>query len=71
MEDVKALPILIYSKLNRPKVVENHIHRPHLIAKLDHRLNRPVRRYLIYLGEEYRTIDNVQLLPVAALFRAK
>ena len=42
MEDVKALPILIYSKLNRPKLVENHIDRPHLIAKLDHRLQRPL-----------------------------
>ena len=39
---MEALPTLIYSKLNRPKVVENHIHRPHLIAKLDHRLQRPL-----------------------------
>ena len=43
----------------------------HNLAQFNDRLNRPVRRYLIYLGEEYRTIDNVQLLPVAALFRGK
>jgi predicted AAA+ superfamily ATPase len=34
-------------------------------------LDRPVRRYLVYLGEEYRTIDNVKLLPAAALFRGQ
>lgn len=43
----------------------------HCLAKFSDRLNRPVRRYLVYLGEEYKTIDNVQLLPVAALFRGK
>ncbi|MBW1896695.1 MAG: ATP-binding protein [Deltaproteobacteria bacterium] len=41
------------------------------LAQFSDRLNRPVRRYLVYLGEEYRTIDNVQLLPVAALFRGQ
>jgi predicted AAA+ superfamily ATPase len=35
------------------------------------RLNRPVRRYLIYLGEEYRMMDNIELLPAAALFRGQ
>jgi predicted AAA+ superfamily ATPase len=35
------------------------------------RLNRPVRRYLIYLGEEYRMMDNIKLLPAAALFRGQ
>jgi len=35
------------------------------------RLDRPVRRYLVYLGEEYRTIGNVRLLPAAALFRGQ
>jgi hypothetical protein len=43
----------------------------HNLAQFSDRLNRPVRRYLVYLGEEYRTIDNVRLLPVAALFRGK
>jgi len=35
------------------------------------RLNRPVRRYLVYRGEEYRTPDNIQLLPAGALFRGQ
>jgi hypothetical protein len=41
------------------------------LKKFSDRFDRPVKRYLIYLGEEYRTIDNIQLLPVAALFRGK
>lgn len=35
------------------------------------RLKRPVLRYLVYMGEDYRTLDNVQLLPAAALFRGQ
>jgi LuxR family maltose regulon positive regulatory protein len=42
MDDAKALPAFISSKLNRPTVVENHILRSHLIAKLDHSLQRPL-----------------------------
>ncbi len=30
-----------------------------------------IKRFLFYLGEDYTTIDNVQLIPVAALFRGK
>jgi len=41
------------------------------LGQFSDRLNRPVRRYLIYLGEEYRTIDNIQLLPAASLFRGQ
>lgn len=41
------------------------------LAQFSDRLNRPVRRYLFYLGDEYRTIEKVQLLPVSALFRGK
>jgi predicted AAA+ superfamily ATPase len=41
------------------------------LAQFSDRLNRPVRRYLFYLGDEYRTIGNVQLLPVSAMFRGK
>jgi hypothetical protein len=41
------------------------------LKKFSDRLKRPVQRYLIYLGEEYRTIDNIRLLPAAALFRGK
>jgi hypothetical protein len=43
----------------------------HNLISFKDRLNRPVRRYLVYWGEEYRTIDNVRMLPVAALFRGK
>jgi uncharacterized protein len=41
------------------------------LAQFRDRLNRPVRRYLVYLGEEYHMIDRVQLLPIAAFFRGK
>jgi len=41
------------------------------LAQFSDRLNRPVQRYLIYLGDEYRTLENVQLLPVSALFRGE
>jgi predicted AAA+ superfamily ATPase len=41
------------------------------LGQFSDRLKRPLRRYLIYLGEEYRKIDNIQLLPVAALFRGQ
>jgi len=43
----------------------------HNLGQFRDRLNRPVRRYLVYLGEEYRTIDNIQLLPAGALFRGQ
>ena len=43
----------------------------HSLRQFTDRLNRPVRRYLIYPGEEYRTIDNIRLLPAAALFRGQ
>jgi predicted AAA+ superfamily ATPase len=41
------------------------------LRQFSDRLNRPVRRYLIYLGEEYRMMDNIELLPAAALFRGQ
>lgn len=41
------------------------------LRKFSDRMKRPVRRYLIYLGEEYRRIENIQLLPAAALFRGQ
>jgi predicted AAA+ superfamily ATPase len=43
----------------------------HNLGQFSDRLNRPVRRYLVYLGEEYRTKDNIQLLPAGALFRGQ
>lgn len=36
----------------------------------DH-LNRPVKRLLFYLGDEYSTLDDIRLLPIAALYRGK
>ena len=41
------------------------------LKQFNDRLKRPVRRYFIYPGEEYRTIDNIKLLPAAALFRGQ
>jgi len=41
------------------------------LSQFSDRLNRPVRRYLVYPGEEYRTIDNIQLIPAGALFRGQ
>jgi predicted AAA+ superfamily ATPase len=41
------------------------------LKQFSDRRNRPVRRYLIYPGDEYRTIDNIRLLPVAALCRGQ
>ena len=35
------------------------------------RLNRPVRRYLVYTGDEYRMVNDIQLLPVGALFKGR
>ena len=43
----------------------------HNLGQFSDRLDRPVRRYLVYLGEEYRTIDNIQLIPAGALFRGQ
>ncbi len=32
-------------------------------------LGRPARLFMFYLGEEYQTIKNIQLMPVASLYR--
>ena len=32
-------------------------------------LNRPVKAYLVYMGEHYETVEGVRLVPVGALFR--
>ena len=39
---MNVLRILIHSKLHRPPLVENHVHRQHLLNQLDQRLQRPV-----------------------------
>ena len=31
----------------------------------------PVKRFLFYLGEDYRVVDGIRLVPVGALFRGK
>jgi predicted AAA+ superfamily ATPase len=41
------------------------------LRQFSDRLKRPVRRYLVYMGQAYGTIDDIHLLPVAALFRGK
>jgi predicted AAA+ superfamily ATPase len=41
------------------------------LAQFSPRRNRPVKRFLFYLGEEYQTIDDIRLLPIAALFRGR
>jgi len=35
------------------------------------RLNRPVKRFLFYLGDAYKKENNVTLIPIAALFRGR
>jgi len=35
------------------------------------RRNRPIRRYLFYLGSEYKDQDGITLIPIAALFRGR
>lgn len=35
------------------------------------RLNRPIERYLFYLGDEYKNQDGIKLIPIAALFRGR
>ena len=35
------------------------------------RQNRPVKRFLFYLGEEYKTVDDINLIPIGALFRGR
>ncbi len=43
----------------------------HNLKKFSDSLNRPVRRYLIYMGEKYRTTEDIRLIPAAALFRGQ
>ncbi len=35
------------------------------------RLNRPVKHYLFYLGEDYATVGSISLIPIGALFRGR
>ena len=33
--------------------------------------NQPVKRYLFYPGEEYKTIDDIKLIPITALYKGR
>jgi len=35
------------------------------------RLKRPIKRILFYLGERYRTVDGIRLVPIGALYRGQ
>jgi predicted AAA+ superfamily ATPase len=35
------------------------------------RLNRPVKRFLFYLGDEYKDHDGIALIPIASIFRGR
>lgn len=41
------------------------------LRQFEDRLNRPVNRFLFYPGEEYGNVDNVRVLPIAALHRGQ
>jgi hypothetical protein len=41
------------------------------LRQFSDRLKRPVRRYLVYLGHEYGSIENIELLPIGAIFRGR
>jgi uncharacterized protein len=41
------------------------------LTAFEDRRNRQVKRILFYLGDEYKTLGNVYMLPVGALFRGK
>lgn len=39
------------------------------LKRFSQNMNRPVRAYLFYNGEEYKKVDDIRLIPIAALFR--
>ena len=41
------------------------------LKKFDDRRNRPIKRYLFYLGDQYKTQNNITLIPIAALYQGK
>lgn len=50
---------LINAKLHRPPVDSNHVHRPHLLERLDQRRYRPLIRVsaLAGYGRNLQTLD--------------
>ncbi len=41
------------------------------LLAFEDRLNRPIKRFLFYLGDDYKDKDGVTLIPIAALFRGR
>jgi predicted AAA+ superfamily ATPase len=41
------------------------------LSSFKDRLNRPVKRFLFYLGDEYKEQDDIAIIPIAALFRGR
>ena len=41
------------------------------LRNFEDRQTRPIKKFLFYLGEEYSEIDDIRLIPVAALYRGK
>ena len=41
------------------------------LLAFEDRLNRPIKRFLFYLGEDYKEKEGVTLIPITALFRGR
>lgn len=41
------------------------------LKQFEDRLERPIKRILFYLGEEYGNMDGIRLIPIGALYRGK
>ncbi|MBU1078232.1 MAG: ATP-binding protein [Spirochaetes bacterium] len=41
------------------------------LKELKKQMNRPLKLYLFYLGEEYQNIEGVNIIPVSALYKGK
>lgn len=41
------------------------------LKQFEDRLNRPVKRILFYMGEKYDTVDDINFIPIGAIFRGK
>lgn len=39
------------------------------LRRFEDKRGRPVKRFLFYTGDEYRAVDDIELIPVAALYR--
>ncbi len=39
------------------------------MVEFEKQLNRPIKKYLFYLGDQYHKLDQVYLIPVASLYR--